>query len=114
MQFFVGIDVSLETSSICVVDESGVVIKEGKALSDPQSIARCIRQQGRKIKHVGLEAGQLSQRLYAGLTDEGFSVCVMEARHVRLHLRRSTSKRTATTLVGFRNSSGSDGSSAFT
>jgi transposase len=83
MQFFVGIDVSLETSSICIVDESGVVIKEGKALSDPQSIARFIRQQDRKIKHVGLEAGQLSQWLYAGLTDEGFSVCVMEARHVK-------------------------------
>jgi transposase len=83
MQFFVGIDVSLETSSICVIDESGAIIKEGKVLSDPQSIARFIRHKGRKIEHVGMEAGQLSQWLHAELTKQGFSVCVMEARHVK-------------------------------
>ena len=37
----------------------------------------------RRIEHVGLEAGNLSQWLYKGLVNEGFSVSVMEARHVR-------------------------------
>jgi transposase len=83
MQFFVGIDVSLDSSSICVVDERGVIIKEGKADSDPAAIARFIRHKGRKVEHVGLEAGSLSQWLHAGLTEEGFRVTVMEARHVR-------------------------------
>ena len=36
MQFFVGIDVSLESSSICVIDERGVIIKEGTAPSEPE------------------------------------------------------------------------------
>ncbi len=83
MQFFVGLDVSLDSSSICVIDECGVIIKEGKADSDPIAIARFIRHRGRKIEHVGLETGSLSQWLYAGLTREGFRVTVMEARHVR-------------------------------
>ncbi len=83
MQFFVGIDVSLDSSSICVIDERGIIIKEGKVESDPTTIARFIRHRGRKIEHVGLETGSLSQWLYAGLTCEGFRVTVMEARHVR-------------------------------
>jgi len=82
MQFFVGIDVSLESSSICVIDERGVVIKEGTAPSEPEAIGRFIRHQGRKVEHVGLETGSLSQWLHAGLVRQGFNVSVMEARHV--------------------------------
>jgi transposase len=83
MQFFVGIDVSLDSSSICIIDERGVIIKEGKADSDPIAIARFIRHRGRRVEHVGLETGSLSQWLHAGLVEEGFRVTVMEARHVR-------------------------------
>ena len=83
MQFFVGIDVSLESSSICVIDERGIIIKEGKVESDPQSVAKFIRHKGRKIEHVGLEAGQLSEWLFVGLSKEGFKVSVLESRHVR-------------------------------
>ena len=83
MQFFVGLDVSLETTSICVIDEHGIIIKEGKVESYPQDIARFVRHRGRKIEHIGLEAGQLSEWLHAGLTKEGFRVTVMESRHVR-------------------------------
>lgn len=82
MQFFVGIDVSLDNSSICVIDERGVIIKEGQAESEPEAIGRFIRHQGRKVEHVGLEAGSLSQWLHAGLGRQGFRVSVMEARHV--------------------------------
>jgi transposase len=83
MQFFVGVDVSLDSVSICVIDERGVIIKEGKADSEPVAIAHFIRHRGRRVEHVGLEAGPLSQWLYAGLVREGFQVTVMEARHVR-------------------------------
>lgn len=82
MQFFVGIDVSLENSSICVIDELGIIIKESQVASEPEAIGRFIRHQGRKIEHVGLETGSLSQWLHAGLAKQGFRVSVMEARHV--------------------------------
>jgi transposase len=83
MQFFVGIDVPRDSSSICIIDERGVIIKEGKVDSDPIAIARFIRHRGRRVEHVGLETGSLSQWLYAGLVREGFRVTVLEARHVR-------------------------------
>ena len=83
MEFFVGIDVSLESSSICIIDERGVIIKEGQTISEPETIGRFIRHKGRKIEHVGLETGGLSQWLHAGLEKQGFRVTVMEARHVR-------------------------------
>jgi transposase len=83
MQFFVGIDVSLASSNICVIDERGIIIKEGKVESDPQNIARFIRHKGLKIEHVGLEAGRLSEWLFVGLSREGFKVSVLESRHVR-------------------------------
>lgn len=72
MEFFVGLDVSLEETHICVVDEGGRIIKEGRALSEPKAIAKAIRHQGRRIEHVGLETGSLSQWLHDGLVDEGF------------------------------------------
>lgn len=83
MEFFVGLDVSLDETHICVVDEGGRIIKETSSLSEPQAIAKAIRHKGRRIEHVGLETGNLSQWLYEGLVKEGFSVSVMEARHVR-------------------------------
>lgn len=52
-------------------------------MSEPKAIAKAIRHKGRRIEHVGLEAGDLSQWLHEGLVREGFSVSVMEARHVR-------------------------------
>lgn len=83
MEFFVGLDVSLDETHFCVVDEGGRIVKEGRCASEPQAIAKSIRHKGRRIDHVGLETGGLSQWLFEGLTNEGFRVSVMEARHVR-------------------------------
>ena len=59
------------------------IIKETRAASEPEAIARAIRHKGRRIGHVGLEAGNLSRWLYEGLAKQGFPVSVMEARRVR-------------------------------
>lgn len=41
MPYFVGLDVSLDETAICVIDEIGSILKEGKAETDPDaSIAR--------------------------------------------------------------------------
>jgi len=57
VQFLVWIDVPLKVSSICVIDEGGIIIKEGKTLSEAEAIARFIRHKSHKIEHVGIEAG---------------------------------------------------------
>lgn len=54
MEFFVGLDVSLDETHICVIDEGGRIIKETRAESEPTAIAKAIRHQGRRIEHVGL------------------------------------------------------------
>lgn len=83
MEVFEGLDVSLDETHICVVDEGGRIIEEMRAASGSKAIAEAIRHKGRRIEHVGLEAGNLSRWLHEGLVCEGFSVSVMEARHVR-------------------------------
>ena len=83
MEFLVGLDVSLDETRICVVDDGGRIIRETRAGSEPDAIARAIRHKGRRIGHVGLEAGNLLQWLYEGLVKEGVPVSMMEARHVR-------------------------------
>jgi transposase len=67
MEHYAGLDVSLETTSLCVVDEAGAIVCERKIVSEPEAIARALRETGGSLKRVGLEAGPLSQWLYEGL-----------------------------------------------
>ena len=69
MQFFVGIDVSLDSSSICVIDERGVIIKEGKTDSDPAAIARFIRGRYRFPRVMLLTARDIPELLTSRRTD---------------------------------------------
>jgi len=54
VEFFVDLDVSLDETHICVVDEGGRIIKEARAPSGPKALAKAIRHEGRRIEHVGL------------------------------------------------------------
>jgi hypothetical protein len=42
MKYFAGLDVSLDETAICIVDEDGIIITEGKAASEPEDLARWI------------------------------------------------------------------------
>jgi transposase len=83
MDHYAGIDVSLELSSVCIVDASGKICREGKVESEPAALARFLAAQGVALARIGLEAGPLSQWLYAGLKEAGLSVELLETRHVR-------------------------------
>jgi transposase len=83
MQHYAGIDVSLESSHICVVDATGRIIRESKVASEPCDLIAWFGSLGFTIARIGLEAGPLSQWLYAGLKDAGLSVELLETRHVR-------------------------------
>jgi len=85
MECFVGIDISLEQSSVCVVDPVGKVIREAKVSSDPESLVTFLRGLS-DVGRVGLEAGALSEWLHAGLTEAGFDAVLLETRHVRAAL----------------------------
>lgn len=77
MEYYAGLDVSLEATSICIVDETGGIVLERKAASDPDAIGQVLRACGHSYKRIGLEAGPLSQWLYEGLRAQGwFAICV--------------------------------------
>ena len=83
MEHYAGIDVSLESSSVCVVDAAGRVVREAKVASEPEALIGWFQRLGIEMARIGLEAGPLSQWLYAGMRDAGFAVELLETRHVR-------------------------------
>lgn len=86
MDYYAGIDVSLEASSVCLVDSAGKIIRETKVASDPDALIEYFVSLGLELKRIGLEAGPLSQWLYEGLTKAGFDVVLLETRHVKAAL----------------------------
>src|SRR5689334_16485987 len=86
MEHYAGIDVSLERSSVCVVDATGRIVREAKVASEPGALVRFFRELGLPLARVGLEAGPLSQWLHAGLTGAGFEAVLLETRHVKAAL----------------------------
>src|ERR1700704_6174092 len=76
-------DVSLEYASVCVVDASGKIVREGKVLSEPAALIAWFCSLGLSLARIGLEAGPLSQWLYAAMKEAGLAVELLETRHVR-------------------------------
>ena len=87
MNHYVGIDVSLETSSVCVVDGNGKIVREGKIVSEPDALIAWLGGLKLELTRIGLEAGPLSQWLYAAMRQAGLAVELLETRHVRNALK---------------------------
>src|SRR6266850_666360 len=83
MEHYAGIDVSLESASLCVVDATGRIVREAKVASEPEVLIGWFHALGLAVTRIGLEAGPLSQWLYAGMRDAGLPVELLETRHVR-------------------------------
>jgi transposase len=83
MEHYAGIDVSLESASVCVVDASGRIVSEAKVASEPDVLIRWFGNLGVEVSRIGLEAGPLSQWLYAGMREAALPVELLETRHVR-------------------------------
>jgi transposase len=87
MNHYAGVDVSLEVSHVCVVDANGKIIREGKVASEPEDLIGWFGALGLAVTRIGLEAGPLSQWLYAAMRDAGLAVELLETRHVRNALK---------------------------
>jgi transposase len=83
MEHYAGIDVSLELSSVCVVDATGRIVREAKVASEPEALIAWFHGLGIELARVGLEAGPLSQWLFAAMREAGLAVELLETRHVR-------------------------------
>jgi len=87
MDYYAGIDVSLEYAHVCVVDASGKFVREDKVASEPEALISWFGALSLTLTRIGLEAGPLSQWLYAGMREAGLAVELLETRHVRTALK---------------------------
>ena len=93
MEYYVGLDVSLKLStSICVVDQSGAVVREGVVNSDPEAIAVYVRSKAPDAVRIGLETGPTSTWLWTELKRLGLPVICIDARHAKAVLKMQINK----------------------
>ena len=83
MRAFVGLDVSLASIAICVIDDGGRVVWEGKTLSEPEAVSAALAPWSRALERVGLEAGPTYEWIGASLVAVGLPVACLETRHVK-------------------------------
>ena len=83
MARFVGLDVSVKETSVCVVDDTGKVVSEQKVLTEPDDIIALLTSLGATCGRIGIEAGPLSQWLVNALTAAELPVICVETRHMK-------------------------------
>lgn len=80
MRNYVGLDVSLKTTSICILDEKGKRLHEGEVDSTPEAVNDFLKKTKLEIEQIGLESGNLTHYLKKGLLKMEYRVVVMESR----------------------------------
>src|SRR5216684_6315339 len=77
MKHYIGLDVSVRSTSLCIVDGDGRIVQERKLPTESATIAAHLASTGLYIERIGLEAGVMSQHLYSGLAEAELPVvCV--------------------------------------
>jgi transposase len=92
MDHFAGLDVSVKETSVCIVDETGKIIREVKVASEPDALLLVLKKPAYRFKRIGLEAGPLSQWLFSALAEAGLPVICVETRHMRAVLKAQINK----------------------
>ncbi len=92
MGHYIGLDVAVKETAVCVVDEEGVICRESKIVSHPGDVTVFLREGGWDIVRIGIEAGPLSQWLHEGLAAAGLPVVCIETRHAKAYLKAQVNK----------------------
>src|SRR5262249_49064898 len=100
MEHYVGLDVSLKLTAICIVDRTGKIEREGVVASDPETIAAFIKSHAPHVARVGLEAGATSTWLWTELNKLGLPVICIDARHAKAALKLQINKSDRNDAVG--------------
>ena len=92
MSEYVGLDVSLEETSVCILNAEGSIIFEGKVASEPLAIGELLIQRAPRAAKVGLETGPTSTWLWHALRASGLPVICIDARHAHAALSMRINK----------------------
>src|SRR3974377_2430076 len=92
MDYFAGLDVSVKDTSVCIVDDTGKIVREVKVASEPAALLTVLMNPAYHFRRVGLEAGPLSQWLYSAFAESGLPAICVETRHMRAVLKAQINK----------------------
>jgi transposase len=92
MDHFAGLDVAVKETSVCIVDDTGKIVREVKVASEPAALLAVLKNPAYRFKRIGLEAGPLSQWLFSALAEAGLPVICVETRHMRAALKAQINK----------------------
>jgi transposase len=92
MDHFAGLDVSVKETSVCIVDDTGKIVREVKVASEPEALLPVLTNPTYRFKRIGLEAGPLSQWLFSTLAEADLPVICVETRHMRAVLKAQINK----------------------
>ena len=100
MEHYVGLDVSLKLTAICIVDQTGKIEREGVVSSDPEAIAEFIKSHALQVERIGLETGPTVTWLWTELSKLGLPVICIDARHAKAALKMQINKTDRNDAVG--------------
>lgn len=86
MKQYVGLDVSQKETSVCVVNETGRSIFEGKAKSHPGALTELLRKRAPNAERIGFETGAMASWLWHELRRVDLPVVCIDARHAHAAL----------------------------
>ena len=109
MEYFAGLDVSLEETAICIVDDAGRIVRAARAASEPEALVAFFRASGMVMKRVGLEACSLTAWLHQGLTAAGIAAICIEARQAKAAMGAMPNKTDRNDTLGCRRQVAVDG-----
>lgn len=92
MPHYVGLDVALAETKICILDNHGAIALEATAASEPATIAGILRRRGWRYRRVVLETGPTFQWMFKGLAKAGFPVTCIDSRHASAVLKTRLNK----------------------
>ena len=73
MDYFAGLDISMDETHVCVLDREGAVVYEGKTTSTAQAIADELAK-APSCRRIVFETGRMAPILFHGLRELGFPV----------------------------------------
>ena len=93
MEYFAGLDVSMNETHICVVDRDGDVAVEATAPTSPAAIAAELAK-APAVKRIVFETGRMAPTLYHGLDALGLPVVCVESRQAYQALKSLATHKT--------------------
>lgn len=114
MRLFIGLDVSMTNTAICVISEQGKVIKNAEVMSEPEVLVRWLDNLDGSFSVIGLEEGPSSQWLHRGITEADLDAVLMETREVKGALKATPINTNRRDAEGLRACFISVGSARFT